>query len=85
MGNVKDNLKRVENEELVTLSTSELVYLQNLNGLFQSTLDRLQQEAAAQFLKHVAVERFEYDESDEFSFNLDIQKATNNLKITKLK
>jgi hypothetical protein len=79
MGKIKDSLGC---KQVVTLEKSEIEYLVQTNAFFQQELERLQQQAAANFLRFVAINRFEYAPVCDLRFNLDITKSEDNLEIT---
>jgi hypothetical protein len=81
VGKIKDNLG-LGRKQVVTLEKSELEYLQQTHAMFQQELERIQQIQAANFLRFVAVNRFEYAPVCDLRFNLDMSKTEDNLEIT---
>lgn len=79
---LKDDLD-LENQQIFTLSQSELEFLTSIAKTMQEELDRVQQIVATAYLQHVASNRFEYGLHDKLEFKLDMQKYHNNLTIIK--
>jgi hypothetical protein len=82
VGSLKDSLN-ASNRQTVTLSRAEVQFLEDTAALFQHNLDRLQQEFAVNYLRMVAVDRFEYNLNDKLEFKLDLKQYANNLEIIK--
>jgi len=83
MGAIKNNLN-LENTETVTLTQQEIAFLKSTAAYFQEMLDKMQQSMAVEYLKQVAVSRFEYNLNDELEFKLDMNKYSDNLEISKV-
>lgn len=81
MGRIKDNLG-LGRVDTVTLEPSELQFLMSMNAKFQLELNRIMQQAAADFLRYVAVNRLEYSPDVDLRFNFMPEKSENNLEIT---
>ena len=83
MGKIKNSLN-LENTETVTLTQQEIAFLKSTAAYFQEMLDKMQQSMAVEYLKQIAVSRFEYSMNDELEFKLDMNKYSDNLEISKV-
>jgi hypothetical protein len=79
MGKIKDGIGQ---KQTVTLQQSEIDFLRRINAKFQQHLDVIMQEAAADFLRYIAVNRFEYSPDQELLFDFKPDKEEDNLEIT---
>lgn len=80
MGSIKDRLNK-RKIETVTLAPSEMDYLFRLNNALQAALNQVQQAAAEEFLRYIAINRLEYPPDANLLFKLDPAKTENNLEI----
>jgi len=80
MGKIKDNLG-INRKEVHTLEPSEVAFLRMQQSKFQAELDRIMQNMAADFLRYIAVNRFEYSPDMDLRFNFLPDKTENNLEI----
>jgi hypothetical protein len=83
MGNIKDRLND-SRIETVTLTSGEVQFLKNMGAIFQRNLDELQNHFATEYLRQVAIQRFEYNLNDELQFKFEPNRYKDNLQILKV-
>jgi hypothetical protein len=83
---MSDNIKRrinSDNTEVVDLTPAEIQFIKNMGAIFQRTLDELQNHFGTEYLRQVAVQRFEYNLNDALEFKLELDRYNKNLTIIK--
>ena len=80
MNNLKDSLN--ENRKTVTLSASQIDFLNRVHQMMQLTLEQLKERVAAEYLHQLAVDQFGMDASKDFNFEFHPEREFDNLIIT---
>ena len=83
MGKLKNKALKDEKsaEKTFTLTKYEMDTLLNYRTIATQQLDQMLQQITVLNLHNIAIERFGYDPQDKLEFNVDVEKAEDNLKI----